>query len=603
MALITVDIWPHPLTAEGRATRRITCADGASVAQVIDSIIPGSAAARHVAVAIDGTPAPAPAWAGIALRDGEIVTLRRALAGGGGGDNKTLNTVLTIGVIVASFYAAPGVATAFGISAAAAQAGILVAGSLVVNALVPIGPADLPGLALRSRDIADGRGFGRLSLGNRARPHQPMTLVLGQHRVYPDLVSDPRYYQGNDGDLYLELYLSWGIGDLALGTVRIGSADLTTYDAVLTTSSPGADVYASDDWIWQTQRVDLDLETTEAVSRSTDPRAVGGAVLLQTRLGYTNDSGTAQSRSVTAKVTHSGNELISNTYTGDDYSVELDEVAFTLLTPGSSEVEVERTAAASTDARTADQLRYVHLATRRPVPSDHDRSADTVSRLRVRITDQVGGRLDPVHAIVEQQVPVWEDGAWTTDRSPSSNPAALFRAVARGWWSDGGELLAGAGLDATEVDDSLLGAWYDWCEDHIPPLTCNLVVTSEMDCQRLLELVARCGRASPTWQTGALGVVYERDRTPSAVITPSRILAGSMQVSWAAGPLADEVVLRYVDPGKDWGVHATRALAPGVTAPKRSVIVDGTGITDPVLASYLAGLQAAHQSVHRRRMS
>ena len=52
----------------------------------------------------------------------------------------------------------------------------------------------------------------------------------------------------------------------------------------------------------------------------------------------------------------------------------------------------------------------------------------------------------------------------------------------------------------------------------------------------VLTTIAQCGRASPSWQTGKLGVVWEdAGRPATALITPGNIVAGSFAVEYAAG--------------------------------------------------------------------
>ena len=298
MAAITTDLWPHPLTTEGRATRRIPVGEGSTLASLVDLIIPGAASARVVAAAVDGRPIPQEAWIGHTLRDGEIVTLRRSLAGGGDG-RKILHTVLTIAVIVASFYFAPAVATAFAISAAAAQTAILVGGSILVNALLP--PPDAPRFTdSGSPEIAGGRGYSSITTQNQARPHQPMLLVLGTHRVFGDLVGELRPYV-SAGDQVFELLLSEGIGFLERGEVSFGSARRTTLQG-FTIANGRPDEHLRSD-TYNTQEVGVTMEKAiRRVWRAAHPDARQIVIGLETRLGYTNDDGDAEERTVVVSV-------------------------------------------------------------------------------------------------------------------------------------------------------------------------------------------------------------------------------------------------------------------------------------------------------------
>ncbi len=602
MAGLTVDLWPHPLTAEGRACRELSTADGASLAEFIALLLPGPYQAQHVDAALDGVFVPHEEWAARRLRDGQIVTLRRRAAGG------AIRELATIAVVAAAFVFAPALAGAVGISVSAAQAGILIGGTLVVNALVPVRGPDVPDFvaASPSAEIASGRGYAIPRSSNRERPQQPLLLVLGRHRVYPDRVTEATVRAGDDGNLYSDQILSWGIGDLDIGDLQYGTTPLTTLGGVTQqTYLPGATPYTAESRISRTQRIDLDVTATDPVVRQLDPRAIGAVALVRTRLGYTADNGSARSRSVEVNVDGGADtQAVQHTYSGSSYAVEEHEIAYTPAASDEDTVRLWRTAAAVGDARTADELRYVALRSLLVVPSGHDRSADTWTSISIRLSEQIGGALDPIHAIVGQRVPVWRNGAWTDDAPEvSTSPAAIFRAFARGWRNADGVPLAGGQLSDDWIDHDNLGEWSEWCRDHIPELTCSLVLTGPTDVARVLELIARCGRASPTWQTGRLGVVFERDRTPSMFVSPQRIIADSLEVDWASGPVADEVVYRYVDPAREWGVFSERALAPGAPTATRTVTIDGTGVVSRVQASYLAGLQAAHQAVHRRRIA
>ena len=602
---VTADLWPHPLTEEGRAVRDLGVRPGETLADLVGRILPGPHAPHVVAAAVDGRPLPADGWAGVHLRGGEIVTLRRVCQGGGGGGSDVRQTLLTLAVVVAAYYGAPHLATAIGVSESAAFTSIMIGGGLIVQAVAsPNRPAFDP---VREPPEARGRGYSSASSANRVRPHQPMLLVLGSHRVYPDRVTDVETFRDEtSGDLVVRQLLSWGVGDLDIGSLQIGTSALSAYRSThVTTWLPGASPYGATDRIVHVEEIGLDIELTHAVSRTARRGAVSVVLLLQTRLGYTDDTGRARARSVTVTAT-AGAQTVSRTYSGSSYDVAQHELRITFTGPADRQVvSLRRTRAATGDARSADDLRWLALRSESVVPAAYDRGADTLTRVDVRASGQIGTRLDPVHALVGQRVPTWDGDAWTAGREVASNPAAVFRAVALGWRSADGQLLAGAGLDLDEVDSTVLGAWFEWCAAHQPVLECNLVLDAEMDVQRLLELVARCGRASPTWQTGRLAVVWERARAPTAAITPARIVAGTMSVVWAGSPVADEVVMRYVDPDHDWAVRDVRARSPdaaGASA-SRSVTIDGAGVTSSAQAAYLCSLQAARQSLHRRRLS
>ena len=122
--LITTDLWPHGLTAQGRVMRACalpSCVDargraiGATVADLIEqewiTALKQRSGRAEIAVAVNGRPIPRAVWRETPLKGGEIVTLRAALADGGG-DKNPLRTILQIGVLVAAIVVPPLLFTA-----------------------------------------------------------------------------------------------------------------------------------------------------------------------------------------------------------------------------------------------------------------------------------------------------------------------------------------------------------------------------------------------------------------------------------------------------------------------------------------------------------
>ena len=132
-AEIITDLWPHGLTAQGREMRACALPTGATVADLVAREWPGPPAT--VAVAVDGRPVARAAWRETPLKGGEIVTLRAALADGGG-DKNPLRTILQIGVLVAAIVVPPLLFTATWAQTLAGAA-ITIAGGLIVNAIAP----------------------------------------------------------------------------------------------------------------------------------------------------------------------------------------------------------------------------------------------------------------------------------------------------------------------------------------------------------------------------------------------------------------------------------------------------------------------------------
>ena len=246
-AVIT-DYWPHPLTAEGRETRPAVVPPGTTLADLVadaDSLgalplrclradMPALKQRRAegaridncagIMVHVDGRPVPRAAWAGTRLAGGEIVTLRAVAADGG--DKNPFRILLQLAVIVASIYVPPLItANLFG--QAAIGAAISIVGGLIVNALAPV-PAPDGAQAGRADALYTLTGGA-----NRARPYEPLLLVLGEHRVFPDLGA-AEYTEIADDDHYLHQIFNFGLGDLDVGALTLGETPLDAYEEVQT---------------------------------------------------------------------------------------------------------------------------------------------------------------------------------------------------------------------------------------------------------------------------------------------------------------------------------------------------------------------------------
>lgn len=611
---------PHPVTLEGMTTHEAP--PGGTIADFLD-------ASGAWLVVLNGQLVPAEEW-DRPLRDGDVLARRPRLAGD---DTDPLRTVLQVALLVATFAIGP---TALGLGlfkGGLLTAAVVVGGSLIINA---IAPPRLPGLG---REGAEAEPVYSLIGGaNRARPYAPQLLVLGTHRVFPDLgakeyatfgraapvgeaaieysvgvpptpgfplpvLPQPRAAApGGSIDQYLHQIFHWGLGNLAVSDLRIGDTLLTDFEGVETqwNDADGAITLVAGN-------VDTEagaaLEDTDWVPRTSAAGTTRVELDFQAQLFRISDEGEPQSHSVTLNI-----EMwpASDTNAVRRFNLTLTHgkatpyrltVPYDLDPAGEWTVRVKRTTAPADDARTYDEV--VWAAIRSFQPDGADYGGQTRLGVRIRASGQLQGRIDRLSGSVDQLVPTWDGTQWVADQV-SSNPAWLFRWYARGVREDG-ELLAGVGLAAMSIDDELLKRWGAWCDTH--GLKCDYVLDRDLSHAEVLALIAQCGRASPSWQSGRLGTVYdEENRTPSFYYGPGNIVDGSMEVDWISGAIAEEIVVRYRDPDLDWQYNSVRRNVPRVTAPDRTATLTREGIVDRDQAAKECNLQAARQLYHRRRL-
>lgn len=596
MDLILVDRWPHPLTAEGREQTLLPSAPGATALDVVRAVAP-DALRGALDVRVDGLPvaprAPLPPRA--------IVTVRAAVEG------DSLRTILQIAVLAASI--AVGNVAALGAWASVAGAGVAIVGNLVVNALIP---PEVPGGSAPQRDPVYALTGG----ANRARPYEPLLLLLGRHRVYGDLAAS-EYTERNGDDQYLYQLFDWGVatfvdrarGKDRLADVRIGGTaigeyegvsrewvepgeDATLVDARVTTLA-GAEIPADEVFTRNlpagTRRIEVELAAVLAQRKRKNGRVFGAIATVTVRTGG----------SIRRVRVGSGPDA---DHPGDPARVTVG-IDLGGVREGWS-VEVSRTAFARASGHDIEQDVVTVAAVRchRAAPDGWTAPPSTRLALRIRASRQLHGRVDRLSAVAETSPWRWVDGAWREpDGAPGRNPAAVYVSYCRGWWHAGARV-AGVGLAAESLDAELLGDWHEFCARE--GLSCDLLIDAPTSHAEMLRLIARTGRASPTWQTGRLGVVRENPaRVPTALLTPGNIVAGSYRMEWASRATATEIAARFVDPEADWQFSMVRAAVPGARGAAETAEVTLRGVTDREQARREAARIAARQAYHRRRHS
>ena len=605
---VIADVWPHPLTSEGRTTRAL---DGpVTVRGLLDRVWPGPC--EEVEAWLNGRHVPGPDWERTPVRDRDVVTVRAGVASGRG--SNPLNIILQIGVLTLSWYAPIALGGIFASQAGLTLAGrvlsaaIMVGGSMVVNALVPPYDADRPSPG------ADAEPVYSLAAGaNRARPWEPLPLVLGTHRMFPDLAAQPyTEYEDQEQDLYQ--VFSYGLGSLDISDHKIGDTPLSSYEGYTRTPSTGGAIAGHYGNVDTTGGGEL----TEVGAAADDDDPNEGWIVRTTAAGVTRigldfvgrvfrvTRGAVGRNTVDLKITWHNVLTPTVSPAGSPRTITIDHDTsepvrhseyIDNLAAGQYTVRVTRVTAPDESDQVYDEITWSAMRSYQPDTAQY-RGVNREG-LKIRASGQLQGTLDRVSAMVSQKVPEWDGAAWSAP-APSSNPAWIFRWYARGVYVDG-RLMAGMGLSDGEIDDAAVKAWGAWCTAQ--DLQCNYVVARRASHHEVLTLIARCGRARPTWASGKLGVVWDQPgKLPSESFTPGSIVQGSFAVEWVGDEVADEIVVQYVDPDFDWRPNLIRRNIPGVTAPKRTSTIRLPGVTRRSQAAVECNLQAARQRYHKRRL-
>lgn len=612
-----VDFWPHPITSDGRRQSVAVVPEaGASLAEVLRqggmALSGGPVEAR-----VDGAPVARDKWARRLVLPGQIVEARAVVQGGGDSDPFEIITAIT--VLTLSLYLGPA---GWSLGKAALVAGAKVIGGLVVNALFPV---ELPDAGEPGRAVFSLHGGS-----NQARPYEPAMLVLGEHRVFPDLAAQ-EYTQFIGDDQYLFQLFDFGVGDLDIpdSEVKIGDTLLSSFDQVTqelklpgqavtllagdVQTIAGAELPPHTDWDGNYDSGSGRTNTTgDWVERTSGEKAEKLELDVVGLFFGRKKNGEPETRSVDIQIQrkqHGTSWPASPTTTtvtlSNSAAAPVRQTVEIALTDKTKKWDIRaRRKATLKDGRfvkrTTDQgVSWSALRTFQA--NTADATGRTRLALRIKASGQLQGRIERLSALVKQKVPTWNGTAWSTTNQISSNPADIFRWFVKGVRANG-RLVAGVGLPDSRIDETSIRAWRTWCDTE--GLKCDAVLTGSQSIADVINMICRCGRASASWASGKLGVVFDQaGLAPTAMITPGNIIAGTLEVNYADGRLADEIVVRYLDPDFDWQPAELRRLKAGVTAPSRTATVTLTGIVNREQAKEETNLIAARQKYHRRRIT
>lgn len=571
---------------------------------------------------VDGMPVPREWWGRVRPKPGTLITLRATVHGGGGGGGKNpLKTVLSIALMVvapqigsmlaqSAFTAAVMAGTmssaAFAFATTAFTAMVSIAGNMIIGALTQPPQPKLSQVNGSYNAEQVSPTYALTGGSNRARPFEPLPLLMGEHRIFADLGA--QYFTEFEGDdQYLYQIFNFGIGttaDLQLTDFKIGETPVASYDDVeifeagsdgklpqmpgnVDTLAGGA-LTAAAGWITRTSSIDatalaLDVQgqlyragASGLESRGCNLEAQYRLVGAETWTTWFNETLTSASR-----------KPIRRTWRMN-------------VTQGQYEVRARRVTADETDARNISEFSWSALRTYQPDTADY--TGQRRVGLRIKASGQLQGQVEQFNAIGRRLVPVWHEDTeeWVTEFT--DNPAWLYLWFARGG-SISGRPAFGVGLADGRIDIDGIKAWGAWCADE--GLSFNAVFDSQRSRADILDTIAQCGDASPSWATGKLGVVWDAADLPAvATFGMANIIAGSFKVIYATEKLADEVVLNFVN-RDTWKQDQVRVVVPGFGdgyTPQRPVTIELFGCIDKDMAGRKANLIAASQRYHRKRI-
>lgn len=189
----------------------------------------------HARVTIDGVLIPEAEWEIVRPVAGQAVVVRAIPQGGGNGQSggkQAVQIAAMLALTVAAIYVGGGGAAGLlgptfeaGFGAQALSAGLLIGGSLAINALIP---PPRPRLNDLSGVPAGSPSFSLNGASNQLTPFGRIPRVYGTVRMYPPLAALP-YTSVEGNDQYLNLIFCFGYGPLTASDYKIGDTPLANY--------------------------------------------------------------------------------------------------------------------------------------------------------------------------------------------------------------------------------------------------------------------------------------------------------------------------------------------------------------------------------------
>ena len=598
---VSLTVTPHPVTLDGQRHLSVQLDAGDTLDSLLRRHVEGVDPLCWVA-AIGGREVAPEMWAHTRPAAGTVIECRRV----------PKKKFLAIAIPIALSIYAPGFgASAFGAGTFAAKAfaaAIVVAGTMLVNKI--LGPAIPKGQRSEQASPTYALSGGR----NRARPYEPIPLLFGELRYTPDYASVP-YTVIEGEDQYLYSVFHAGINCGSVSDIRIGKTSLASYSGVTTRSAgisemadqaldawgnvdtaAGATIIGGGAYVERTssagaQTLQIDIEGTLYDIRKSKGTFQPFDVVIEADYRVAGSGGAwlpffGATNSVT--ITNASTKPVRRTYTLE-------------VATGQYEVRVRKISA--DENSTEKNSNFVWTSLRTVQADTGTYSGMGRYSIKIKASGQLNGALDELTwQATAKPMPYWDGSAWvtaTTRATGLSNPGAQMLLYARGIYDDDGKLIAGMGLDDSQINVDALAEFMVWCAAH--DFTFDAVFDSAVSHAEVLDAIAAVGFGAHTWAGGKLGVTWAADDQPiEGVVNMATMRAKSFQVRYQTVETADSIEFQYFDRDRDYAWKTLLVMGPEATTSLNPARISSVGITSEAHAAIMARFHMA-QSLYQRK--
>lgn len=597
-------ISPNSWTQDGQRNVPADLLPGESLATFLGRHVPGIQSGGWT-VMIAGAKVPQHMWAKTFPKHGMLIACRASVG-------KQVIAIIAIAVLTffsggmaAGLYGAMGgtfVAAGAASSIAMIQAGIMIAGTMLINKVLG------PKVPKPSTPDAARAVYSLSGQRNRARPYEPLPTLWGEMRVTPDVASAPyTWFEGDDQ--YLSTILLGGINVHSAADLSVGDTPLTNYtdvslfhngfsgmpsvDVPLYSNADtisGAELVNDGDWVVRTSSTGTIAMQFDFEGQLYDLSGTGKAKVNSVSLFIeTRPVGTTSwLPALTETLTNATTDVLRRTFTVS-------------VAQGQHEARVRLGKPTWDDGEGKDACKIGWNILRSIQADATDYSAWGRIGVKIKATGQLSGSLDTLRATYRARpIPLWNGAEWvtaTTRENGLSNPGAILLQTLRGVYA-GGKLQFGYGMQDAQIDIEGLKAFMLHCTAR--GYTYDKWITSDMSLGQFCQEVALAGMGEFSWTDGSRPTaVFVSDGQPlSGVVNMANMMKASFEVAYNLSNAADGIEYQFLDRERNWETTTLRVTAPGVTTMLNPARITGEGVTSEAHAAVMARYHLA-QSLYQ----
>jgi hypothetical protein len=533
------------------------------------------------------------------VSDGDLMAVVLLPQGGRGGSD-VLKIVLMVVIAIYAPMLGAELATATGIGTASTWGAVVgLAGSMLVNAILPPQAAANPGTG---NTKAASPTYNLTAQGNQARIGAAIPIQYGRLLSYPDFAAAPYVeYQGNEQYLYQLLCI--GVGEYDIEQIRIEDTDIGNFEEVQyeivgpneTLDLFPAAVVTAGEVAGQELIYNTAIGPFVSNNAGTTATRLAVDVVLPRGLYHLTNSGNLSNRTITftaeARQINDDGAAIGSWFTLGEETIEAatstpQRLSYNYtVTAGRYEVKVTRTSEKDEDTSTANDIIWAGL--RAYLVSDSTFGNVTLLAVRIRATNNLSQQsARKINVIATRKLYYWNGAAWAGPLATRSVAWALADACKTVGIPDNRMDLDG--LLALEATLAARGDTFNGRFDN---------TSTFWDA---LTKIALVGRAKPFKQAGI--VHFRRDEAvslPVAMYSMRNIIRGSFSIEFLTptDETADAVEVTYFDE-TTWKFRTLLCKLPDSTA-ERPAKIEYFGATNRQQA-YEYGIYMAAANRYRR---